>query len=32
MNEKNCSAVGVFRSHQDAETAVKELQKSGYDM
>jgi hypothetical protein len=32
MSEKNCSAVGVFRSHEDAETAVKELQKSGYDM
>lgn len=32
MIEKNCSAVGVFGSHLDAETAVKELQKSGYDM
>jgi hypothetical protein len=32
MLEKNCSAVGVFRSHQDAEGAVKELQKSGFDM
>jgi len=26
------SAVGVFGNHQDAENAVKELQKSGYDM
>jgi len=32
MPDKNCSAVGVFRSHQDAEVAVKELQKSGFDM
>lgn len=32
MSEKNCSALGLFRSHEDAETAVKELQKSGYDM
>jgi hypothetical protein len=32
MHEKNCSAVGVFGSHQDAERAVKELEKSGYDM
>ena len=32
MPEKNCSAVGVFRNHQDAEAAVKELQKSGFDM
>ena len=29
---QNSSAVGVFSSHQDAESAVKELQKSGYDM
>jgi hypothetical protein len=26
------SAVGLFSNHQDAESAVKELQKSGYDM
>lgn len=32
MSEKNCSAVGIFRSHDDAEVAVKELQKSGCDM
>jgi hypothetical protein len=32
MTGKNCSAVGVFGNHEDAESAVKELQKSGYDM
>jgi hypothetical protein len=32
MPEINCSAVGVFGNHEDAETAVKELQKSGCDM
>lgn len=32
MSDLNCSAVGVFRSHQDAETAVKDLQKAGYEM
>lgn len=32
MSEKNCSAVGIFRNHQDAEGAVKELQHSGFDM
>lgn len=32
MSEKSSSAVGVFGDHQDAESAVKELQKSGYDM
>jgi hypothetical protein len=32
MSGKNCSAVGVFLTHQDAEDAVKELQKSGFDM
>ena len=32
MSEMNCSAVGVFRNHQDAEAAVKELEKSGFDM
>lgn len=30
--EKNSSAVGVFRDHDDAESGVKELQKSGFDM
>ncbi len=32
MSVKESSAVGVFNSHQEAEIAVKELQKSGYDM
>ncbi|HEY8094708.1 MAG TPA: general stress protein [Methylobacter sp.] len=32
MSEKQNSAVGLFSNHQDAESAVKELQKSGYDM
>jgi len=32
MSLKESSAVGLFNSHQDAENAVKELQKSGYDM
>jgi hypothetical protein len=32
MSVKESSAVGLFTSHQDAEGAVKELQKSGYDM
>jgi hypothetical protein len=32
MSETNTSAVGLFQNHQDAESAVKELQKSGYDM
>ena len=32
MSEINSSAVGLFLNHQDAESAVKELQKSGYDM
>jgi hypothetical protein len=32
MPEKNSSAVGLFGNHQDAESAVKELQRSGYDM
>jgi len=32
MPEKNSSAVGVFSNHQDAESAVKELQISGFDM
>jgi hypothetical protein len=32
MPEKYNSAVGLFSNHQDAESAVKELQKCGYDM
>ncbi len=32
MSVKESSAVGLFNTHQDAENAVKELQKSGYDM
>lgn len=32
MSKNNNSAVGVFTNHLDAESAVKELQKSGYDM
>jgi uncharacterized membrane protein len=32
MSQKHNSAVGIFSNHQDAENAVKELQKSGYDM
>lgn len=32
MTEKQNSAVGLFSNHQDAESAVKELQKCGYDM
>ena len=32
MSVKESSAVGVFNSHEDAESAVKELHKSGYDM
>ena len=31
MTKTNC-AVAVFTSHLEAETAVKELQKSGFDM
>jgi hypothetical protein len=29
---KNCSAVAIYKSHLEAETAIKELQKSGFDM
>ena len=29
---KQSSAVGLFNSHQDAESAIKELQTCGYDM
>ncbi|WP_347986478.1 general stress protein [Methylomonas sp. AM2-LC] len=32
MSLKESSAVGVFNSHLDAENAVRELQKSGFDM
>jgi len=31
MSERN-AAVSVFNSHAEAEDAVKELQKSGFDM
>ena len=31
MSEHN-AVVGVYHSHTDAEAAVKELQKSGFDM
>jgi len=32
MSEKNSPAVGIFRNHQDDESEIKELHKSGYDM
>ena len=32
MTTKTNCAVAVFKSHVEAETAVKELQKSGFDM
>jgi len=32
MTKIHNTAVGVFSKHQDAEAAVKELEKSGYDM
>ena len=32
MSDRDSSTVGVFRNHQDAEAAVKELQKVGFDM
>ena len=32
MTNKHNLAVGIFSSHHDAESAVKELQKAGYDM
>ena len=32
MPEKYNSTVGLFSNHQDAESAIKELQKCGYDM
>jgi len=31
MSEQN-AVVGIFKSHIDAETSIKELQKSGFDM
>jgi hypothetical protein len=31
MSDKN-SAVGIYKTHTEAEAAVKELQKSGFDM
>ena len=32
MLEQNSSAVGIFSNHEDAELAVRELQKSAFDM
>ncbi|WP_394754619.1 general stress protein [Crenothrix sp.] len=32
MHNKHNSAIGIFPTHQDAESAVKELQQAGYDM
>jgi uncharacterized membrane protein len=32
MPDNNNSVVGVFPTHEDAESAIKDLQKSGYDM
>jgi len=32
MTKIHNTAVGVFSKHQDSEAAVKELEKSGYDM
>jgi hypothetical protein len=32
MPNSNSTVVGLFCNHLDAENAVKELQKSGYDM
>ncbi len=32
MSENNTLSVGVFTHHLDAESAVKELQRHGYDM
>ena len=29
---KNCAVVATYKSHTEAEAAVKELQKSGFDM
>jgi hypothetical protein len=32
MKIEHSSVIGLFNDHQDAESAVRELQKSGYDM
>jgi hypothetical protein len=32
MNKSNCLTVGVFTTHDHAESAIKDLQRSGYDM
>lgn len=32
MTKCQDSAIGLFANHQEAELAVKELQKSSYDM
>ena len=32
MSQTHNSAVGIFGTHLDAESAVKELEKAGYDM
>jgi len=32
MPDSTHSVVGVFLNHQDAESAIKDLQKTGYDM
>ena len=31
MSEQN-AVVGVFKTHTEAETSIKELQRSGFDM
>jgi len=32
MSEQKNSCVAIYKSHADADTAIKELQKSGFDM
>jgi hypothetical protein len=32
MNSKTNSVVAIYNSHTEAEAAVKELEKSGFDM
>ena len=32
MMTKNNAVVAIFKSHAEAEAAVKELQRSGFDM
>ncbi|HDO26064.1 MAG TPA: permease, partial [Nitrospirae bacterium] len=32
MSEKQNSVVSIFNTHTEAEDAVRELQKSGFDM